>query len=77
VSEHRISYRDYLISVAASTAGALTDGIDMAIHMEDEAFAVNHLEQKIAVARELLRNSPNPERVMPWSESTPTEGEPA
>lgn len=61
----KISYRDYLISTAAHTAGALADAVRNTIEFNDEDYSIEYLEQHLATARELLRISPNPERVLP------------
>ena len=60
-----MSYRDYLIWTAAHTAHALTEAIRMALDMQDEEYAILHLEAQLAVARELAKTGETTDRVAP------------
>ena len=62
----RMTYREYLVWTAAHTAAALNDAIRTAMDMGDEYYAVRYLEQKLDVARELVKYSRgNPDVVGP------------
>lgn len=56
-----MSYWDYLVYEAASTASALTDAVATALQMQDEGFAISYLERKLRVNG--LKLHPNPETV--------------
>ena len=69
--EPQMSYRDYLIWTAAHTAASLTEAIRTALDMQDEGYAIQHLEAKLASGRELLKIGETTDRVAP----RPTIGE--
>lgn len=62
----KMSYRDYLVWQVGHTIACLSDGLRMAMDMNDEEYAVDVLEGKMKTSRELLKfRNPNPERVLP------------
>lgn len=67
----KITHRDYLLKKAAAVASSMTDAIDYALSTDDELYAIEHLERKLATLRTdsgLTAARPNPERVLPRPE---------
>lgn len=64
-TQPRITYRDYMLWKTANAMASLADAIRVALDMQDDWYAVEHLEAKLRTIPELVSGSPNPEVVGP------------
>lgn len=63
-ARRKISYLEYLIWTAAKASSSLTNAIDMALTMDSEIIAVEHLEHALNTVGSLATpGTPNYDRV--------------